>query len=130
MIPHLNIRVIPLTEFVNIKKEYSQFDQMASNGILHPIDKILIYNEDEMFGNILNERIRIDFYSLIPELSCNNIRYKLGTVYNMPKNYSKTVNIKNGGIKLVTFNPATYNVDNISLGGLFDVEFSLPQLPP
>ncbi|MBQ8736013.1 MAG: fasciclin domain-containing protein [Bacteroidaceae bacterium] len=130
MIPHLNIRVIPLTEFVNIKKEYSQFDQMANNGILHPIDKILIYNEDEMFGNILNERIRIDFYSLIPELSCNNIRYKLGTVYNMPKNYSKTVNIKNGGIKLVTFNPGTYNVDNISLGGLFDVEFSLPQLPP
>ena len=32
-------------------------------------------DEDEMAGNILNERMRFDFGTLLPELSGNNIRY-------------------------------------------------------
>ena len=130
LIPHLNIRVIPLTEFVQMKQEYSQFDQMANNGILHPIDKILIYNEDEMFGNILNERIRIDFLSLIPEFSSNNIRYKIRGYYYIPNNYSEKVNVKNGFIILITTTIGTYNLDAIIFRGLYDIEFTLPPLPP
>ena len=45
------------------------------NGIIQPIENILIYDENEMAGNILNERMRFDFGTLLPELSCNNIRY-------------------------------------------------------
>ena len=128
--PHLNIRVIPLTEFVQMKQEYSQFDQMANNGILHPIDKILVYNEDEMYGNILNERIRIDFLSLIPELSSNNIRYNIRKYYYMPNNYSEKVNVKNGSIVISNISYGTYNCDYIVLDGLYDIEFTLPPLPP
>ena len=62
---HVNVRIIPPTEFSNMKKEYADFNPTALNGILHPIDKILIYNEDEMVGNILNERMRYDMSTLI-----------------------------------------------------------------
>ena len=129
--PHLNIRVIPLTEFVQMKQEYSQFDQMANNGILHPIDKILVYNEDEMFGNILNERIRIDVASLIPELSCNNLRFNGSIIRNIiPDVYSEKINIKNGTLYYLCNSFGSYNLDKFILDDYFDVEFTLPPLPP
>ena len=129
---HLDIRVIPLTEFTQ-KKEYALFDQMAANGILHPIDKILVYNEDEMFGNILNERIRLDVASIIPELSCNNIRFN-STEYIIggnviPDVYSQKINIKNGCLYYVN-RSSTYNCDEVYLEDYFDIEFTLPPLPP
>ena len=36
---HVNVRIIPPTEFSNMKKEYADFNPTALNGILHPIDK-------------------------------------------------------------------------------------------
>ncbi|MBR5150251.1 MAG: fasciclin domain-containing protein, partial [Bacteroidaceae bacterium] len=72
---HLNVRILETTEFTQSNEKYANFRQYASNGIIHPIDKILVYNEEEMAGNILNERMRIDIVSLLPELSCNNIRF-------------------------------------------------------
>ena len=75
MYNHLNVRLIEPTEFLQMNEEYSNFTPYAKNGIIQPIDKILIYNEDEMAGNILNERLRFDFTTLLPELSCNNIRH-------------------------------------------------------
>ena len=126
---HLNVRVIPLTEFIQ-KEEYALFDQMATNGILHPIDKILIYNEDEMYGNILNERIRIDAASLIPELACNNIRFSGSIIRNIiPDVYSEKINIKNGTL-YYDGSSSTYNGDNLTLDDFFDIEFTLPPLPP
>ena len=129
MLNHLNVRVIPLTEFIKIKEQYGNFDQMASNGIVHPVDKILLYNEDEMVGNILNERIRIDFYSLIPELSSNNVRYTEGLL-NLPNVYSEKVDIKSGDIILYSLFSIGYDKDIIVFQGLYDVEFTLPPLPP
>ncbi|MBQ5706151.1 MAG: hypothetical protein IIV73_06025, partial [Bacteroidaceae bacterium] len=130
LLNHLNVRVIPLTEFTQ-KKDYALFDQMAANGILHPIDKILVYNENEMFGNILNERIRIDAASMIPELSCNNLRFG-GAYYSsyvIPNVYSEKINIKNGTIYYVS-NVRMYNNDYLTLDDYFDIEFTLPPLPP
>ena len=129
---HLNVRVIPLTEFIAMKEEYSSFNQMATNGIVHPIDKILIYNEDEMYGNILNERLRIDMYSLVPELSCNALRYKFLAETSreaIPPGYSEKVKI-NSGILRFGEEPRLYNCDRFILDGMFDVEFTLPPLPP
>ena len=130
LLNHLNVRVIPLTEFTQ-KKDYALFDQMAANGILHPIDKILVYNENEMFGNILNERIRLDAASIIPELSCNNLRFG-GAYYSsyvIPNVYSEKINIKNGTIYYVS-NVRMYNNDYLTLDDYFDIEFTLPPLPP
>ena len=87
---HLNVRLIEPTEFIQSKDEYSHFNPIAMNGVIHPIDKILIYNEDEMAGNILNERMRFDVGTLLPELSCNNIRYSTPSQY-IPYYYCKNI---------------------------------------
>ena len=102
---------------------------MASNGIVHPIDRILLYNEDEMVGNILDERIRIDFLSLIPELSSNNVRYTMD-MRCLPKGYSEKVNIRSGEIIMTLGAGSAYNKDELTLQNFFDVEFTLPPLPP
>ena len=130
---HLNVRVIPLTEFIGMKEEYALFNQMAVNGIVHPIDKILIYNDDEMVGNILNERLRIDMYSLVPELSCNALRYNDFVEETardaIPPGYSEKLKINSGNIILAQ-DPRMYNCDKLMFDGMFDVEFTLPPLPP
>ena len=130
---HLNVRVIPLTEFITMKEEYALFNQMAVNGIVHPIDKILIYNENEMYGNILNERLRIDMYSLVPELSCNALRYndyvEKTQVDAIPPGYSEKVKINSGAIVLAQ-DQRMYNCDDFDFMGMFDVEFTLPPFPP
>ena len=126
---HLNVRIIETTEFTQSNEKYSNFKQYASNGIIHPIDKILIYNEDEMAGNILNERMRIDIVSLLPELSSNNIRFNQTRQY-IPFDYCK--NLKNN-----TFmddfqyyrTGFTYLNDEIALNGMYDFSIKLPPVP-
>jgi hypothetical protein len=121
-----------------MKKEYAEFSPLALNGILHPIDKILIYNEDEMVGNILNERMRFDLAALIPELQCNKVRYYSPTksgysLYYIPENYSKN-------LKFHQSRPLLYSAGSQYLGLYFgdsfcavqgfDGSFKLPNVPP
>ena len=126
---HLSVRVIPLTEFVASHEEYARFDQMATNGVVHPIDKILIYNENEMFGNILNERIRIDVLSLLPELQCNGCRYNTAQVYYenyLPNGYSKNLSVREG---VVQYGSGLFMGGSIHCSRFFDFELTLPPLP-
>lgn len=134
MYNHINVRIIPPTEFSNMKKEYANFKFNALNGILHPIDKILVYNEDEMLGNIQNERMRFDFSTLIPELSCNKIRFyapQNDYLYHIGENYSKN-------FKFNMSQPLFYRagLDGCYFGDLMgankglDCSFKLPNVPP
>ena len=131
---HLNVRVVPLSEFTASKKEYSMFNQMTHNGIIHPIDKILVYDEDEMVGNILNERIRIDAASLIPELQCNAVRFNypsqepLPSEYNIPDEYSESIDLRYGRL-LYAVDANSYFGDILRLDDIFDVSFRLPPFP-
>ena len=133
MHPHINVRIIPLTEFVHSNEMYAKFDQMASNGIIHPIDKILIYNEDEMVGNILNERIRIDVASLLPELSSNGLRFVGRYSENLeypaiPDGYAPYLKIRDGLVQyLVTF--YSYFRDALVLHNNYDISLRIPPLP-
>ena len=129
MLDHLNVRIIPPTEFYKMRDEYATFNPNSRNGIINPIDKILIYNEDEMAGNILYERLRFDFTTLLPELSCNNIRHN--NFFRVPYYYSKYS-------KSNTSQEAFYNYFIISefmgdmmqiMGPLFDISFRLPPVP-
>ena len=133
MYNHLNVRIIEPTEFLQMNEEYSKFNPYAKNGVIHPIDKILIYNENEMAGNILNERLRFDFPTLLPELSCNNIRYNKS--FGMPFYFCK--NIKSNS------HSENYFVYGVSGDGMFgdkirpefetkafDISFRLPPVPP
>lgn len=71
---HLNVIVLPQSK-VTATTGMEGFTQSALNGIIHCIDRIMVYNESEMAGNILNERMRFDFSSLFPELTNNSIRW-------------------------------------------------------
>ena len=126
---HLNVRIIELTEFMQTNEEYSKFDPYATNGVIQPIDKILVYNEDEMSGNILNERLRFDFCTMLPELSCNNIRYN--TSMYVPFSYCKNIVNKSNSSNNFYYGPypTCYMSDFILQSGMFDVSFRLPPVP-
>ena len=126
---HLNVRIMETTEFTKSNEKYADFRQYASNGIIHPIDKILIYSEDEMVGNVLNERMRIDLCSLLPELSSNNIRFN-HQLQKLPFSYCN--NIKNNSfVNDFSYYRTgfSYLNDEIALKGLYDFSIKLPQFP-
>ena len=133
---HTNVRIIELTEFTQMNERYANFVPNASNGLVHPIDKILIYNEDEMVGNILNERMRFDVASLQPELSSNNIWHN--DAIEIPSGYCKGIKThhkgSSTGMRYRGVTSAGYNIDFIdigSLGGLnFDISILFPPVPP
>ena len=127
---HLNVRIVETTEFIKSDEKYADFRQYASNGIIHPIDKILIYDEDEMAGNILNERMRIDLCSLLPELSSNNIRFNNIIQQCLPFGYCK--NLKNNSFEEDFQYYRTgfrYFNDEIALKGVYDFSIKLPPVP-
>jgi uncharacterized surface protein with fasciclin (FAS1) repeats len=132
MHPHVNVRVIPMTEFVHSDEKYAKFDQMAAHGTIHPIDKILIYNEDEMVGNILNERIRIDIASLLPELSSNGLRYlgynEDGTFLAIPDGYSSNMKVRGGLVQYLSIEHC-YCRDYMIFNGQYDVSLRIPPMP-
>ena len=127
---HLNVRLIEPTEFIQSKDEYSQFNHIAMNGVIHPIDKILVYDEHEMAGNILNERMRFDIGTLLPELSCNNIRYSAPRMY-VPYYYCKNIvnNTNYSDNFLYELNEWEYMSDAIFQNDLYDISLRLPPVP-
>ena len=129
---HLNVRLIETTEFTQADLRHSDFVQNALNGVVQPIDKILIYNEDEMVGNILNERMRFDFLSMMPELSSNNIRYKYSNndFTIIPADYCRNIKSNSNQFKIYKRNNGgLYFLDDLRPLGLFDFSFRLPPVP-
>ncbi|MBQ8735838.1 MAG: fasciclin domain-containing protein [Bacteroidaceae bacterium] len=126
---HTNVRIIELTEFMTMDERYACFNPNAGNGIIHPIDKILIYNEDEMAGNILNERMRFDFTTMLfPELSSNN--YWLNEMVEFPPYFfDKRVkhHVENSRINYLT--GSGYLCDFMILSENYDFSFKLPPVP-
>ena len=126
---HTNVRIIGLTEFVTMDERYAVFNPNAGNGVIHPIDKILIYNEDEMAGNILNERMRFDFTTmLLPELSSNNY-WQNEMVEFPPYFFDKRVkhHVENSRINYLT--GSGYLCDFMILSENYDFSFKLPPVP-
>ena len=71
---HINARVLPISEATTLPG-LEKFDDNTLNGSIHVIDRLLIFAEDEMKGNVLNERMRWDAASLFPELTNNGVRW-------------------------------------------------------
>lgn len=139
---HLNVRIIDMTTFNKMDEKYAKFTQSAFNGVIHPIDRILIYNENEMQGNVLNERMRFDIASLFPELTNNAIRFsRWQTVagpcgdadWNIPNGYCKNMNFRDVSTAWHYFCPyswgANYLGDEIIVTGNYDLEYTLPPVP-
>ncbi len=125
---HLNVRVIELTEFTQMDEQYTDFVPNTDNGLIHPIDKILIYNEDEMAGNILNERMRFDIATMQPELSSNNI-WQQNDIIVIPDGYCK--GFKKYGIETCWGYQVgyEYNCDDLYFVNQYDWSIKLPPVP-
>ena len=116
------------------------FNQGAINGIIHTIDRILIYNEEEMAGNILNERMRWDSSSLFPELTNNGVRWAPQDEYTLtyiPDGFSERLKINNTDSHVYYLRPhatglggyVNYMGDELLVTGKYDFQYRLPYVP-
>ncbi len=128
-----------------VEKEY---EQTALNGIYYYIDKLVDYGQ-ETKDIVFNTRMRVDIYTLFPELMSNDIRtaenyhpesenvtgryYKN---YMFPKGYLDGVDIKGDGYFLYQNCHNyywSYEGDEFNLKGVvtdsYDITFPLPPVP-
>ncbi len=118
-----------------------EFDPEPMNGSVYTIDKILIYNEQEMEDNILNERMRWDVMSFFPELTNNGIRWKQKegktTMNYIPEGYSTRIRHRNADTHLYYLRPhrtgtggyVNYMGDELLATGSYDFEYRIPFVP-
>ena len=139
---HINVRVLPVEEFKELTGIEGDFRQEAINGMIHPVSGMLVYNNDEMKGNILNERMRWNFMAFFPELTNNNIRWAQGygtkwEYYRIPQGYCERIKFNASQSNMYYLYPhagsaaswADYQGDEIITAGNYDFEYRIPHVP-
>ncbi len=138
---HLNVIVDKASVTKEKYPELADFDQSALNGIIHTIDRILIYNEDEMAGNVMRERIRMDISALFPEFTNNDVRWDLSLPGNVvtfiPAGYCKYFIVNNNDTEVFYFRPhatslgsyANFQGDEFIVEGKYDFQYRIPHVP-
>ena len=138
----LNICVLD-PEYAKINPDrFPNFEQEALNGTIHLIDHLLVYDEDIMAGYVLNGIIRMDYSSLVPELTNSHIRWYDGTAgytfksdvgFFIPNGYSDYVKVFTDECRLSYCAPRDgwdeYQGDLCICKGNFDFAYRLPSVP-
>ena len=78
---------------IGIRSNNGDYDNNALNGFYYPIDDILVYSDD-VPGKVLNQRIRMDLSTYLPELINNNIFIADYNPYLIPNGYLEYVKIE------------------------------------
>ena len=135
---YINTKVYSGDNFRDLDTLYTGFVADALNGTIHPIDKILIYNEDVMAGRVLNMIVRIDFASMLPELTNNSIRWNEfthttdGEVF-IPHTYCKNLKVNTSETRHYILDPHTgwgnYQGDEMMTQDSYDIAYKLPPMP-
>lgn len=139
---HMDVLIHEITEF-KTNELYASFDPNTLNGTIHPIDRILIYNEEEMRFNILNERMRFDVATLLPELTTNGVRFcpteEVGHTsgaagdFVIPDGFCKNLKIHNDLTDVHYMSPyywgCNYLGDEFIANGIYDFSYKLPPVP-
>ena len=139
----VNIKILDPQDVKNDTTNYKGFTQEALNGSIHIINHPLIYNEDVMAGYVLNEIMRFDFWSLLPELTNNDIRWTSGNnvvfgtrgdyEFFLPDGYCKNSKYNTDETRLYYLSPhtswANYQGDEMMCLGAFDFEYRIPHVP-
>ena len=131
---HLNVIVYSPNTILEYMPD---FKDDALNGRLHPINRILVYNDGEMAGNVLNERMRWDFSSWFSELTNNNIRWFDYTstldVFHIPDGYLERARFRstNSDNFYLSGRNGWYNYqgDEMLASAAFDIEYRMPSVP-
>ena len=123
-------------QYVGIDESASNIDGM--NGFIHSLTDMLIYDETVMQQDVLNKRIRFDAYSIPPQLTNNNIRWKLTNLdgfggYTMSPDYCGDYFKFNDASKFIMWASdywTNYQADEISVRGWYDVTVRMLPVPP
>ena len=134
----INVKVYSGDSFRDLDTLYAGFSADALNGIIHPIDKILVYDEEVMKGRVLNTIVRIDFASMLPELTNNNIRWNhfthtsQGEIF-IPHTYCKNLKINTSETRHYILDPhvgwGNYQGDEMMSQAAYDIAYRLPPMP-
>ena len=138
---HINV-VIEDESTTRSRKDLEDFQPQAVNGMIYTIDKILVYDETEMAGNIFDERMRWDVFSLFPELTNNDVRWipedATYTLTYIPENYCSRLRHRNTDTHIYYLRPhnatydggyANYQGDEMLVTGKYDFEYRIPHVP-
>ena len=112
------------------------------NGWYFPIDDILIWNED-VPNKVLNERIRIDICSMLPELINAGCRLNRTNSWRFPYNYFENIPSMSeqtefnylpnkggaGGATASGGSWMNYQSDEFNIRGIYDFVLKLPPVP-
>ena len=121
------------------------------NGYIHPINDMLVYDYDVPHG-VLNERLRFDDLSFLPEMMSSGLRCKnpaevkaiVGGVYDtfagsgnmrIPENFCEYLKVYNGDNTEIYYlggqdcTWANFQGDEILCQGAYDFAFRLPPVP-
>lgn len=124
---------------VRIDEVNSNID--AVNGYIHTLTDMMVYDEDVMRNDVLNKRIRFDFFSCAPAFTNNNIRWKLvgSPGYTVTSDFCGT---DEDGMPYFTFNSTSnitlwasdgwtnYQADEMLVSGFFDFRVRMLPVPP
>lgn len=122
--------------------------QDAPNGRYFYVDDIIAFNKDTQ-EKVLNDRIRMDFSTIFPEVMTMNMRlngdptkddesskadqtFKNGKNYWFPKGYLDNVTMEGNGVLVYRrphWNFWSYEGDEFNLFGDYDFTFRLPPVP-
>jgi uncharacterized surface protein with fasciclin (FAS1) repeats len=121
------------------------------NGYIHPINDMLVYDYDVPHGT-LNERMRFDILSLMPEMMSNGLRRmnpkdvkaRAGGTFDtfggdgnmrIPENFCKNIKVYNGDNSEIYYLGGqdvpwcNYQRDELNCNGAYDFALRLPPIP-
>ncbi len=119
---------------VLIKESNDGREYNALNGYYYAIDDVLVYDND-VPNKVLNERMRYDICSLLPEQMTNGLRRIMNSVdqYNFPQGYfeNMTWTAETNVTYLAGYSSGwrNYQGDEYNIQGLYDVTVKLPPVP-
>ena len=135
----INNKVYEPNSFRDMDSIYADFNPSALNGTIHPIEKILIYDEDVMIGRVLNTIIRFDASALFSELVNNSVRWNYTDKYTsdgetyIPHNFCKNMKVYTKETNNYYLCPHqgfhNYQGDEMMTLDAFDLAYKLPPVP-
>lgn len=123
-------------QYVGIDEQQSNLS--AINGFVHSLTSMLVYEKDVMENDVLNKRIRFDFYNVPPELTNNNIRWKLTGLtgyagYVIPNDFCSEHLSFSDETEITMWASdgwTNFEADELKLNGWYDFTLRMLPMPP
>lgn len=123
--------IVPM-KGIHVSSNNGKYDFNALNGFYYPIDDVLVYDSD-VRDKVLNERLRFDVSSLLPELMTNGYRKTTTYAVNFPSGYFEnlTYNKEANCAYLGGYGCGwpDFQGDEHNFTGQYDLTLKLPPVP-